>query len=91
MTTQEENPVYRAIHNALHDKSIGALNIGGVIYKINIASNGCRKLVYNGLVFMEQNKDKMHGTKLSDWAQEARNGRKITWIQQPGRWQVITD
>lgn len=69
------NSTWDAIHNALHDHNIVELMIGDIGYDISVHHNGCRFLSYQGIQFMEQNKNKI----LSPYAQLAREGHKITW------------
>jgi len=55
-------------------------------HEITIAGNGCRQLFYNGIRFMEQNKNKS-----SQYAKLANEGHKITWGIRDGNWIYIID
>ena len=64
------------IHSTVHDHNV----------KLSIASNGCRYLVYKGITFMEQNKN-----KASKYAVLVRHGYKITWGIRTGNWILILE
>lgn len=76
------------IHRALHNPEvIELLDNSGGRYPVRRAPNGCRYIDYEGMIFMEQNKNKP-----SAHAEAARNGAHITWgLTKPERWIYIDD
>lgn len=79
-----ENPIYIAIHNAIHDGSEYVI-IGNDKLPVQInKNNNCRFVKYNNISFMEQNK-----SKSSKWADLANVGEHITWGIRPGNWIMI--
>lgn len=82
MAAETHNPVYWAIHKAIHDKECLGLIIDDERYLIEIGGNGCRQVKYRGITFMEQNKE-----KASSYASEAKKGARITWgMRSLGDW-----
>lgn len=85
LTKERMKVICLAIHNAIHS-DIPILTIAGVPHFITIGSNGCRKLIWHHITFMEQNKNKD-----TTYGARARNGEKITWGIRPSNWILITD
>ena len=78
--------VCKKIHYAIHSDADNVV-IDGVSYPIGEGSNGCRKVNYGDITFMEQNEDKN-----SRYAERARNGENITWgMRNPEQWILIAD
>lgn len=77
--------VIETISRALHD-TFDEVMIDGVSHKIGVGSNGCRYLIYGGVMFMEQNK-----RKASPFAALARRGYQIVWGMFPSSWMYIRD
>lgn len=81
---------YIEIHNALHDGR-EVVPINSTLLTISRNGSGCRYCIYDGYMFMEQNK-----RKPSKWAERARNGENITWgiphyPDRTGSWILVTD
>ena len=90
MTEEEYKEVVLVIHNALHNKDTNIIEINNKKYPITIAHNGCRKVDYLHTTYMEQNENKVSTTGiLSNYAQMARNGDKITWGIRRGQWLLV--
>lgn len=87
----------KLIHEAIHNPLINEIVLPNensmlMTYKVEIATNGCRKIRYNGINFIEQNKDKLDiNGELSEYAILARQGRKITWGIRSSNWICIID
>lgn len=82
MATETHNPVYWAIHKAIHDKECIGIIIDDERYLVEVAGNGCRQIKYEGITFIEQNKDKP-----SSYAMEAKKGARLTWgMRSLGDW-----
>lgn len=87
----------RLIHEAIHDPSVNEVilpNEDSILtkYKVELATNGCRKIKYNGISFIEQYKDKVDTNgQLSQYAVLAREGHKITWGIRSRNWMYIID
>lgn len=85
------------IHDAIHNPSVNDIvlpNQDSILtkYKIEILTNGCRKIMYNSISFIEQNKDKLDTNgQLSKYAVLARQGHKITWGIRSKNWIYILD
>jgi len=81
-----------AIDKAIHSRCTG-IYLDKILYRVYKASNGCRSLKYNDILFMEQNpkKRRFNGEKfvLSDYAKKAREGNKITWGIRGGKWILV--
>lgn len=65
---------YIRIHEALHSPAKNHITINCQMYPIKKATNGCRSVSYDGILWMEQNKNKS-----SEYAKRAQKGEKITW------------
>jgi len=74
------------IHNAIHDKTQSVVNVNGKDWDVAVGDAGCRFVRIDGLVFIEQNKEK--DTK---YARMALEGKLITWICHSGRWGLVVD
>jgi len=74
------------IHNAIHDKTQKVVNLKGKDWDVSVGEAGCRFVRVDGLVFIEQNKEK--DTK---YARMALEGKLITWICHEGRWGLVVD
>jgi hypothetical protein len=78
------NEIWLQIHEAIHSDA-ESVTVEEVDLPIVISSNGCRRVNWKGLMFMEQNK-----AKKSTWAALAKRGSKITWVIRPvGGWGLI--
>ena len=77
---------YKKIHKFLHEKTIGAKEkVSDKEIEIKLGKNGCKYIIYEDIMFMEQST-----YKESKYAQRARNGEKITWgIVKNGPWILI--
>ena len=86
MNTLNLSEIYLEIHRAIHsDKK--SIMINNVEYPVILAPNGCRRVTFNNIAFMEQNKGKN-----SSYAKSALEGRKITWgIRDFQKWIYIHD
>lgn len=78
--------VCRDAHRAIHDATVKTVVLNGIECNIYWSGNGCRAVVYKDITFMEQNKNK---DSLS--AQQAREGKRITWGLRFGTWIYIDD
>ena len=78
--------IYLKIHNTIHSNEKSII-IDNKEYPVIITPNGCRRITFNNVVFMEQNRNKN-----SSYAKKAKEGRKITWgIRDFQRWIYIHD
>lgn len=75
-----------AAHRAIHNPGVTNMSVAGKEYPVYVSANGARAINYEGITFMEQSK-----TKSSVYAQQARDGKKITWGLRPGSWIYIDD
>src|SRR5258706_14989415 len=74
-------------HAAIHNKEAKSITIDSKQYPVVYSANGYRKIHYGeSITFMEQNKHKQ-----SRYAQEARDGKHITWGIRSGEWIYIDD
>jgi len=85
MKTIDEKTVFR-IHYGLHEKDMAKIPLPshGISLTVTKANNGCRKVSWHGVMFMEQNPHKD-----SRYALLARQGEKITWGISPRGWLLI--
>lgn len=75
------------IHSKKEEGGMKVLKVDGIEYPVTYAANGCRQIKYGQqMLFMEQNKQ-----KASRYAEEARNGKRITWCIRPEGWIYIDD
>ncbi len=81
------NPEFWSIHKALHSPNVNSLVLRGRLYRIYVSkNNGCRYLVFDKIMFMEQNQ-----AKATKYAEKAREGVKITWgIMEGSDWILMS-
>ena len=81
-TDAEVLEISKHIHNP--DSNLFTLN--GREYAVEKHKNGCKCVNINGLLFIEQNTKKN-----SKYATQAKNGAKITWVWNQGKWGCVID
>jgi len=74
------------IHNAIHDKTKKTVTVKGKEWDVAVGEAGCRFVRVDGLLFIEQNKEKD-----DRYARMAIEGKFITWICHEGRWGLVID
>jgi len=84
---EELNEIYLKIHNIIHS-DLQNIIIDGVTIPVIKSNNNCRKINWNNITFMEQNKASY---KKSSYADRARAGEKLTWAINGSNWKLITD
>jgi len=83
LLTREEKVL---IHEAIHSNGVHVDLPGRSGLWIQVTAGGLRFVTVGGDTYMEQNPK-----KTSSYAQQAREGAKITWIIRRGEWGMIKD
>lgn len=86
MMTTTTNLIHWEIFKAIFNPACTGLKIGNVFYPIKKSeTNSCRYMWYDGILWMEQNPDKLDKDgKLTEGAAQARAGQRILWGRRDG-------